>query len=954
MILGGGMRLGKLQARTGDPRADAIAELRWGMAGAGLTIEKLAEMEAVRRLPVIAASLSGVPHAARPKVAYDALCEAVRALGDGLYARFFRNSLAVDYSGAAKDLTARRDQYVQAHNDEAGRNDSRNVLPLTNRAHHKIEQKMLESLVTALGAPPGAGEPATTWPPIGVPVPRQLPAAAGYFAGRAGALDWLDANAAGSGDAPAVIAIDGTAGVGKTALALRWAHRAAERFPDGQLYLDLRGYSRDGEPLSPTVALNTLLHALGVPTDAVVQAEDQLAGAYRSVTAGKRLLVLLDNAASIQQVRPLVPGSAGCVVLVTSRNALPGLAVDHGARVLTLDALGPADAAALLVALLGEDRAEPDATADLAELCGYLPLALRIVAAKLQAEPYGTVADMAARLRERGRLASLGFGNGSETAVRAAFDLSYESLPEDQQRAFRLLGLVPGVDVGPDTAAALFDVDQATAAELLDGLAACHLAGKPDRDRYQLHDLLRDYANELCRSVDNKPTCDAAVDRLLTYYIHRTLDATKILHPKALRIEGDEPGHLPKPAPLADREEAVAWLTAEQPNLAAAVPHALAIGWPRAAWRLAWAMRGYFMGDPSGSGWVAVGEPGLMAARRDEHLHAVSAMHGLLGRASRMAGDLRTATAHVTEALEASEAAMWPQGEVIAHCTLGGILQDQGLLADAIRHHQAALEIDRRTYGTDETGAVHLTNIGLSMAQIGEFASAVGHLEQALGIMRRNGDERGAAIALESLGSVRHRLGKLADALDDVSLAVEEYRRMEFRDLEAEALSTLARICCDAGDVDAAERHAAESLQRARALGEARIVVVASNTVGYVALRADQPDEAETRHREALGLAEGIDYLLGQVEAAVGLASAAVALGRPEEGRRRAEAALAQARAAGLRNAEARSLTVLGRALRPLGAESDAREAWSAALAIHRSGGCAVGENEVLALLGEG
>jgi len=770
--------------------------------------------------------------------------------------------------------------------------------------------------------------------------------------GRADALGWLDAHAAGSGDAPTVLAVDGTAGVGKTALALQWAHAAAARFPDGQLYLDLRGYSHDGEPLSPTVALNTLLHALGVPTDAVVQDEEQLAAAYRSATAGKRLLVLLDNAASAEQVRPLVPGTSGCVVLVTSRNALPGLAVDHGARVLTLDALAPGEAVALLRALLGARCADEDAVADLAALCGYLPLALRIVAAKLLAEPHGTVADMAARLRERGRLASLGIGNDTERAVRAAFDLSYDSLPGDQQRAFRLLGLAPGPDIGPDSAAALFDVEEPVAADLLAALASCHLAGMPARGRYQLHDLLREYANELCGRVDDKATCAAAFDRLLTYYVLRTLDATTILHPKALRIPDDEPDHLPAPPPMDGRDAAAAWLIAEQPNLAAAVPHALALGHPRAAWQLAWVMRGYFLIDPSGAGWMAVGEPGLAAARRDEHLHAVSAMHGLLARASRQAGDLPTATLHGTEALAASEAAMWPEGEVIAHCTLGGILQDQGLLAEAIHHHQAALSIERAAKGTMDTGAVHLANIGASMCQTGEFADALGYLEQALAIMRRNGDERGAAIALEALGSARHRLGKLADAAADVSLALDDYRRLGFRDLEAEGLSTLARICCDAGDLAGAERHADESLTLARALDEARLVVVAANTAGHVACRAGRPAEAETRHREALGLAEGIDYLLGQVESGLGLAGAAVAGGRPEEGRTLAEDALALARGAGLGAAEARALTVLGRALDALDLAAAARTAWESALAIHRAGGCRVGEAEVEGLLG--
>jgi tetratricopeptide (TPR) repeat protein len=946
------MRLGRLPPSTGDLRSDALGELRWAMASTGLTIEKLLVMESVLQLPVIAAALDGVEPAAAPRAALDALMTAARGLGDGPQARLLRNALAIDYDGSGKDLTARRIEFVRNHNDAARAAGSRNFLPETTRALYAIEQQVLESLVTALGAP-GRDAPAVTRrEPKPVTLPRQLPATTVHFSGRADALAWLDASLSDEpGLAPTVLAIDGTAGVGKTALALHWAHRVAARFPDGQLYIDLRGHSRDGDPVSHTIALNHFLQALGVPPENRPADEKQLAGVYRSATAGKRLLIVLDNAATTEQVGPLIPGEPGCTVLVTSRNALPGLVVTHDARVLTLDALRPVEAQALLGALAGPERAgaDPAATAELAALCGLLPLALRIVAAKLQAEPQSSVTDMLLRLRKNDRLTALEFGRDSEIAVRAAFELSYDSLPAAEQRVFRLLGLVPGMDVTHDAVAALLDTDTATAGQLLDALAAGHLISRQPRLRYQFHDLLREYAKELCAAVDPEDERAAAVERLLTFYVHRTIDATRLLHPRSLRLPGDEPEGVP-PSGLADRDAAIAWLTDEQPNLTAAVLHAQAHGAPTAAWRLAYAMRSYFLVGPGGLGWLAVGPAGLAGAIEAGHYHAVSAMHGLLGRSHRMLGDLPTAAQHIAEALAASEAAGWAKGEVIAHCTLGGILQDQGRLAEAITHHEAALAIER-ALGDPNTGGVHLANIAAVLTQIGEFADAVPYCEGALDLMRRNGDERGVAVSMEVLGAAFHQLGRLADAATHVTGALAEYRRMGFRDLEAEGLCTLARICCDAGEVDAARRHAAESWRLAGEVDDARIEVVAANTAGAVALRAGDPQSAAGWHRQALDLATGIGYRVGHVAALVGLAATAVETGPAAAARARAEEALAAARDAELRALEAEALVLLGRTCSALGDRAAAEAAYTAALAIRRAAGAALAQAETERLL---
>lgn len=941
------MRLGRLPEPTGDARADALHELRWAMAGGGLTVEKLQVMAAARRTPRIAAALAGVAPHDVPRTAYDVLVAAVHELGDGLQARLLRNALAIGYAGSAKDLTARRLEYVQAHNAAARAAGSRNLLPGTTRALYAIEQQSLDALVTALGTP--AVDVAAPGPAV---VPRQLPAAPGRFAGRADALGWLDARAFGPecDAAPAVLAIRGTAGVGKTALALHWAHHVTDRFPDGQLYVDLRGHSRGGEPVTPTAALSRLLTALGVAPEAVPGDEEHLAGAYRSATAGRRLLIVLDNAATTEQVAPLVPGTPGCVVVVTSRNVLPGLAVEHGAHVLTLDVLTPADAAALLDGLLGAERtgADPGSAATVAALCGYLPLALRIVAAKILTDPDATLAGMAARLRESDRLSTLGFDD-SGVAVRAAFELSYGSLADDARHAFRMIGLVPGTDVTADAVAALLGIGAAAAERLLDRLAAGHLLARSGPGRFQMHDLLRDYAAELCLATEAEPERHAALTRLVAYYVHRSTDATMLLNPASLRLPDDLPD-APRPEPLPDRDAAVGWFAAEWATLTATVVRAVALGHVSEGWQLAYAMRGCFLVGICGADWLPVGQAGLAAATGTGHHQAAAAMHNLLGRAYRRLGDLTNAAHHTELSLEMARTAGWPRGETIAHCMLGGIRQDQGLLAAALTHHEAALALER-SYGDPAGGMIHLANIGSALYQIGRYSDAAEYFANALDIVRRKGDERGVAIVSEALGAINHQFLKLDEAVTDVDRALAAFRRLGFRDLEAECLSTLARIRCDLGDAPGARAYGLASARLARSLGDVRVEVIAANTLGEVALRAGDPAEAARRHRAAHRHAGRIGYPVGRIGALAGLAAATVAGGDAAAGERLARDAVAAATDGGFLGLEARSLTVLGSALLASGDRAGAAEAGNRALDLYLTCGSRLGAADAEKLL---
>ncbi|MFJ6152723.1 AfsR/SARP family transcriptional regulator [Micromonospora profundi] len=396
-------------------------------------------------------------------------------------------------------------------------------------AHQRVRRLLVEQI----GVEPGEllrtlhgamlrGDESLAWrPPVdetvvrSVAVPHELPADVALFTGQRRALAELDLLLPEAG-APAVsAAIAGSAGVGKTALAVHWAHQVAHRFPDGQLFINLHGYAPE-PPLRPTAALGVLLRSLGVRPEEVPVDVAGASAMYRSLTAGKRLLVVLDNARSAEDVRPLLPGGPGCLVLITSRDRLAGLAAREGVRRLTLGVLTPDDAGTLLARLLGEDhaRAEPEAIGELASLCAYLPLALRIAVASLAHRPYRRVADLVAELRTEDRLAALAADDDDEAAIQVAFDLSYETVPPAAQRLFRLLGLAPGEDFSTATAAALSGTAPAEAELLLERLAAAHLIEEHAPGRFAFHDLLRRYAHDRAMRQHSAHQRRAALGRL--------------------------------------------------------------------------------------------------------------------------------------------------------------------------------------------------------------------------------------------------------------------------------------------------------------------------------------------------------------------------------------------------------------------------------------------------------
>ena len=406
----------------------------------------------------------------------------------------------------------------------------------------------------ASGADPAAQDPPGRDGPR-APVPAQLPLAVPAFAGRRAELARLDALLDGRGQgrlaSPATVvisAVSGTAGVGKTALAVHWAHQVTGQFPDGQLYVNLRGFDPGGAAVEPGKVLREFIEAFGVPAAGIPVDLAARAGLYRSLLAGKRLLVLLDNAHSAEQVRPLLPGSPGCLALVTSRNELTGLVVTEGAHPLSLDLLGPRDARDLLACRLGETRlaAGPGAVAEIIRRCAGLPLALAIAATRAAFQPGFSLAAVAAELREASRALDPFGGGDPATDVRAVFSWSYRALTPAAARLFRLTGLHPGHSIGIAGAASAAAVPAGQARALLAELTRAHLLTEPAPGRYVFHDLLRAYARELAEGSDSAGDRAAAEGRIIEHYRHTAQRAAALLEPYVAPIALEPP---PRPWP---------------------------------------------------------------------------------------------------------------------------------------------------------------------------------------------------------------------------------------------------------------------------------------------------------------------------------------------------------------------------------------------------------------------
>jgi DNA-binding SARP family transcriptional activator/Tfp pilus assembly protein PilF len=726
-------------------------------------------------------------------------------------------------------------------------------------------------------------------------VPRQLPAAVEQFTGRGDELAELTAQLRPAGRTPrtmVISAIGGTAGVGKSALAVHWAHQAAERFPDGQLYVNLRGYD-PGQPVPPGDALAGFLRALGVPGPDVPSETDERAARFRSLLAGRQILVLLDNAGSVEQVRPLLPGTPGCAVLVTSRDALAGLVARDGARRLDLDLLPLADAVSLLRALIGArvDR-DPKAAAALTAQCCRLPLALRVAAELAAARPAVPLADLAGELADQHqRLDLLDAGGDPATAIRAVFSWSYRHLEPDTARAFRLAGLHPGPDLDPFAAAALTGTSLPRVGRLLDQLALANLIHLTGPGRCGMHDLLRAYARELA-AAEQEEEQRAALTRLFGYYLHTAAAAMDALFPA-------EQQHRPRipasagPAPMmTGTAAALAWLDAERENLVSVAVHAAEHQWPGHATRLASTLFRYL-------------ETG------GHHREAVT-IHSYARRAARDTGD-RAA-------------------EAIALTNLGLVDLRQGSYRQATGYLREALALYREA--GDRSGEARTRHdIGIADFEQGRYREAAGHFQEALTIQRGLGDRVSEARTLNSLGLVDTRLGRYRQAADNLQRALALCRDVGNSAVAAYAALNLGDVDLRQGHCRKATSHFQQALALFRETGDRTGEAYALTGLGDAVPRPEQPSAGY--HEQALALFRGTGDRSGEAEALNGLGKVFLVTGQDDQARAQHAAALALASEIGSKYQQARSHEGLARAYDACGNPGYARHHWQKALTLY-------------------
>jgi DNA-binding SARP family transcriptional activator/tetratricopeptide (TPR) repeat protein len=601
-------------------------------------------------------------------------------------------------------------------------------------------------------------------------VPRQLPAVAPYFTGRAAelaALSQLVEQPAAAGGGTVLIAIiGGTAGVGKTALALQWAHQAAGCFPGGQLYLNLRGFDPSGAPVTSGAAVRRLLDGLEVPAERIPADLDTQAALYRSLLAGRRMIIVLDNASDPAQIRPLLPGAPGCLVLVTSRNRLTGLAATDGAHLLTLDLLTEAEAREFLAHRVGTQRVadEPHAVAELARLCARLPLALSIAAARAAAHSGLPLAALAAELRDE-HIGLDAFDTGDAAAdVRTVFSWSSQQLSGPAAQMFRLLGVHSGPDITAPAASSLAGLSPAGARQALAELTRAHLITEHAPGRYTLHDLLRTYAAEQARSLDSTTDRRAAVLRVLDHYLHTACAASRLLHPyrDSIRLSPLQPHALPEE--LADRSQALAWLQAERQVLLAAIAQAAREGFNTHAWQLPWAVATFLNWQGYWHELASAQQSALGAARRAGDRAGQAEAHRYLAQAQIRLGAYADAAAHLTEVIALSRELGQDAIEARAHIDLVRALEMQDRYPEALSHAEQSLQLYRAA-GHRSGEASALNTIAWCRAHLGAHHQALRDCQQALALHRELGNRVGEANVLDSLGYVHLHLGHHAEAI---------------------------------------------------------------------------------------------------------------------------------------------------------------------------------------------
>lgn len=783
-------------------------------------------------------------------------------------------------------------------------------------------------------------------------VPHQLPTAAPEFVGRDPLVTEIENVLVGSAVAVPVIVLTGLPGVGKTSLAVRVAQGKSCHYPDGQIYVDLRGHAAAPE-LTPTEVLARFVLALNPAITRLPASQEELVALYRTLLRGRKVLLVLDNAAGPAQVRPLLPNAPGCGVLITSRNELRGLVALQGAVLFHVGVLTSECARSLLALIVGAERvsAEPEAAAELVELCGFLPLAIRIAAANVAGRPDSPLADYVTELRQGNRLTSLRIVGDEEAAVRNAFQLSYVTLDDATARLFRLLGLVAAPNFPADAVAALAGLPGAEVRQMLERLTVANLLVRTSASRYQLHDLLRAFAAEQCADADSGATQTAARERLLTFYLHRTEAAGSLLYPTYVRLPRPE-GFARTPSDLfANQDEAVAWMDAECLNVLAAVVDAIDGDLAWLAWLLVETLRPYLVtsGRYREEGLVASAAALRVALARD-NLPAIAAIHCAMGSLSFRHGDNPAALHHFTEALAAYQAAQHTEGQANALIALGALDREVGKVDDGAARVRAGLALAE---ATTNVPLQRFGWLGLSYAELlrGNLDDAEAAARRTLLLCDLSGERATEGDVRGMLGEILLLRGHCHEAIAEFTKALELLRRGSVGHFEADVLGHLSRAYREIGDPASAARNARLALRIARSSATREDEADALTALAAVHCVQDEFDEARRHYRAALAVSQEIAYRRGEIAALAGHAEVSRLTGDAALAAVQARKAKERCETSGLRILGMQADIVLARAELDLGAVDRAIGCAESALAAARTFGAQLDQARALQAL---
>ena len=853
----------------------------------------------------------------RTLIGYHPLREAFHAQ---LMLALYRSGRQADALGVYRDLR-------RATIGELGVEPGQEIREL----HHRI----LRSDPGLAGPKPGPEAPA---PVVAAPeprdVPRQLPVDARLFTGRVAELEelvGLAREAADASDAGMVVisAANGMGGIGKTALAVRAGHRVGERFPDGRLFIDLRGYDARLAPLPPEDALDYLLRSLGVPSHAIPADPDERAALYRSRLAGSRTLIVLDNAASTAQVQPLLPGAPGCLVLITSRNRMMGL---DDAHFFALDTLTPREAITLLAKVAGTARVAEDdpRVRELVELCGLVPLAVRIVAARLRHQPGTTVAGLVGELREEsGRM---GGPHDEERDLTTVFESSYRSLPAAEARLFRLLGLLPGPDFDAYAAANLTGGGLAPTERRLESLLDRNLLVRQTPGRYQLHDLLRSFARSLGAERDEAREC---LDRVLDYYEDTAVSAARLLA-RRLRPPSSDRRRAPDPVrELTDHASAAAWLAAERGNLMTLMYQ---VERPERRVSLTAALAAFIGTETTKRQQLAWHRAAVDAARATGNAADRAEALLNLAYAYRTDGGFDVARELLGHAMDGYREIGDKLGEANVRCELGRVGHLINEHTRAATEHELALALYREL--GDRLGeADALYELSRGYAVIGRFEDAAELAASALFAFQEQGKPIGVAQVRIVLANLRQRAGAFDEAAELLERSVAIFHETRGRQDESDALRTLGRIRLAQGRYEDAAELLERTLTLCREDGTRHGIAAALSVLGSVRLAQGETAAATDLLRESTAIFQAVGDRAGSATAQQHLARARHRVGEDEQALALLNAAIATFEQSGDRTASAGAWNIKGELLLDIEGANAALPWYRRALATAREVG---------------